>query len=170
MKSKKVFIALVLFAAISAGYAFAQDVAVEPDHLPLLTRLSEEYGVDMAVLEALMAQGMPASEIRFALQLYFTGGLAWEDALARAAEESGFGKAQLAEALGVEKSSLEFGRGQMKNGSDPDDPIGDQVQQQMRIHAQEGNFATSSLGEEVPGNAYRGENGQGNGKRQGSSR
>ena len=88
----------------------AVDEAAQLDNTALLTKLSEQFKVDLAVLQDLNAQGYTAGQIWLALEISLQAGKPLSDALVQAASmhASGHGWGVLAQALGIDPGSKEF--------------------------------------------------------------
>lgn len=130
--------AAVLFFAVMAVGIGAQGVCDDPpadawrhgagdgtgiaDPAAQLELLSEEYGVELAVLEALFEEGYGVGSLRMALGLAEASGSTLDEviALVADAEEPNWG--QIAASLGIEPGSAEFraimGRGEGGGQSD----------------------------------------------------
>jgi len=86
------------------------DEAAQIDNTALLTRLSAQFQVDLAVLQDLNAQGYTAGQIWLALEISLQSGQPLADAVVQAASMniSGHGWGVLAQALGIDPGSQEF--------------------------------------------------------------
>ncbi len=86
------------------------DEAAQIDNTALLTRLSAQFQVDLAVLQDLNAQGYTAGQIWLALEISLQSGQPLADAVVQAASmnTSGHGWGVLAQALGIDPGSQEF--------------------------------------------------------------
>lgn len=79
------------------------------DHLNLLTRLSETFGVELQALVDLVEQGYEPEEIWLALEIAAVSeGTTFEDALVMAKDQDGHGWGLLAKMVGVKPGSEEF--------------------------------------------------------------
>ena len=88
----------------------AIDEVANIDNTALLTRLSTQFQVDLAVLQDLNAQGYTTGQIWLALEISLQSGKPLEDALVQAASmnASGHGWGVLAQALGLDPGSEDF--------------------------------------------------------------
>lgn len=88
----------------------AVDEAAQIDNTALLTRLSTQFQVELAVLQDLNAQGYTAGQIWLALEISLQSGKPLADAVAQVASmnTSGHGWGVLAQALGINPGSQEF--------------------------------------------------------------
>ncbi|HCX96980.1 MAG TPA: hypothetical protein DHU26_08450 [Spirochaetaceae bacterium] len=88
----------------------AVDEAAQIDNTALLTKLSAQFQVDLAVLQDLNAQGYTTGQIWLALEISLQSGKPLADAVAQAASmnTSGHGWGVLAQALGIDPGSQEF--------------------------------------------------------------
>ena len=86
------------------------DEAAQIDNTALLTKLSVQFQVDLAVLQDLNAQGYTTGQIWLALEISLQSGKPLADAVAQAASmnTSGHGWGVLAQALGIDPGSQEF--------------------------------------------------------------
>lgn len=101
-------LAVALVAAlIAAGPLAAQDIAAPaaPAALQALSveMLAEQYGTEVADLEALVAEGYQLNQLRFALELAMKSGSTLETALVAMEDLKGLGWGAMSEALGIEK-------------------------------------------------------------------
>lgn len=88
----------------------AVDEAAQIDNTALLTKLSAQFQVDLAVLQDLNAQGYTTGQIWLALEISLQSGQPLADAVVQAASmnTSGHGWGVLAQALGIDPGSQEF--------------------------------------------------------------
>jgi len=88
----------------------AVDEAAQIDNTALLTKLSAQFQVDLAVLQDLNAQGYTTGQIWLALEISLQSGKPLADAVVQAASmnTSGHGWGVLAQALGIDPGSQEF--------------------------------------------------------------
>jgi len=88
----------------------AVDEAAQIDNTALLTKLSAQFQVDLAVLQDLNAQGYTTGQIWLALEISLQSGKPLTDAVVQAASmnTSGHGWGVLAQALGIDPGSQEF--------------------------------------------------------------
>jgi len=88
----------------------AVDEAAQIDNTALLTRLSAQFQVDLAVLQDLNAQGYTTGQIWLALEISLQSGKPLADAVVQAASmnASGHGWGVLAQALGLDPGSQDF--------------------------------------------------------------
>jgi hypothetical protein len=167
-------VAVLFFAVMAAGIG-AQGVCDDPpadawrhgrgdgtgisDPAAQLEQLSEEYEVDLAVLEALFAEGYGVGSLRMALGLAEASGSTLDEIIALVADPEEPNWGQIAASLGIEPGSEEFraivGRGEGRGGAGSGEGTPGQ-----------GNGGGSGYhgGEDNPGNGGQGGNGQGGGQ------
>jgi hypothetical protein len=111
-------VAFAILAGIAlASGAYAQDVDDEPieleefdsvDHANLIAQLQITFQIDVAVLEAYIAQGYTPGELWLALEIARETELSLDQALVITDGASGHGWGLLAQKLGIDPGSNEF--------------------------------------------------------------
>jgi len=86
----------------------ALDTEAAGDQTALLTRLSTEFGVPVADLQALVTKGYKAGEIWLALEMSKVSGKALTDVIALTTGKEGHGWGLVAKTLGIKPGSKEF--------------------------------------------------------------
>lgn len=103
---------IFVFFAVAAGFGQVAEAPVEDsdgeDHAALIARLSEDFGVEPAALEALLALGHSPGEIWLALEIMAATDVSLDQAVLMAEDTEGHGWGELAQVLGLAPGSAEF--------------------------------------------------------------
>lgn len=161
-KQKRLFsiLAIFVFFAVVAGFGQEAEGTDGEDHAALITRLSEDFGVEQAALEALLAIGHSPGEVWLALEIMAATDVPLDQAVLMAENTEGHGWGELAQALGLAPGSADFMALKEKLGRGK----GAQLREQERNNEATGMGKPESQPGPKPGRGEENRDGQGNGE------